>query len=94
MIGVRAAFEVVVMGSVVTRDGLCRNAAVVEHTVNVVGSRIGVPALHLHIQSFYDFIHVPIDGSSACGVTRRLLHLRCGGSHAGLVFEEMSLGLQ
>ena len=52
----------IVEGKVVTRAALVRNEKVVTCTLNVVGRKIGVPALHVHIQSFYDLIHTPIDG--------------------------------
>ena len=46
----------------VTRDALVKNEKVVTCTIKEIGSKVGVPVLHIHIQSFYDLIQTPIDG--------------------------------
>ena len=55
--------EVMVAGKVITRDGLCNNERVLTHSINHLGSRVGVDVLAMHLQSLYDFMTIPIDST-------------------------------
>ena len=55
--------KVKVFGKIVTRDGMVNNERVLTLAINHLGSRVSVDVVYLHIQSFYDFIQLPIDSS-------------------------------
>ena len=57
--------QVQTTGKSITRDALARNEKVLGIAINYLGSRVSVPAVFVHVQSFYDFITVPCSSGVA-----------------------------
>lgn len=55
--------KVKVLGKIVTRDGMVNNERALSLAINHLGSRVSVDVVYLDIQSFYNFVQIPIDSS-------------------------------
>ena len=56
---------VIVIGKVVTRDGLCRNQRCLIHGINFLSSRVSMNVVYMHLMSLYSFMEIPIDSGKA-----------------------------
>ena len=49
----------------ITRDVLDQNECILEPLVRILGSRVSVDTIEFHLEAFYKFLEVPIEGPSA-----------------------------
>ena len=57
--------QVTVNGMVITRDSLVNNELILTTAINYISSRVSVPVVYLHLQSFYEYISVPMNSAMA-----------------------------
>lgn len=64
-IGCAASTQVCVNGKFISRDSLVQNEKILSLAIQHVGSRVSVPVVYQHLDSFYNFISVPMDSGMA-----------------------------